>query len=300
MKMQLPYRHTQIGWVILAGLLLPLGVLVPVVLMSGSSVPTLVAGAIVPIIAVLFGTLTVRVDEHEIRIRFGPGLVQRRFALSTVRGFAQVESPLIYGWGIRWYPGGVLYNVSGFSAIELALSDGRRVRIGTDEPDKLFLVLESILGASAPLSDFPVNQDTRSRNRLLVLVLSLVGVVLVALPFLLHAQAKPPVVTLTPDSLRIDNLFYGQDYALSEISRVELLDSLPRIRARTNGYAANGTLRGWFLLDRLGSGKLFVELSHPPYVGIFLSKGFVILNYENQRDTRQLFEALSLKVPAVP
>lgn len=41
------------------------------------------------------------------------------------------------GWGIRYFGEGFLYNVNGLKAIELFLENGKKLRIGTDEPEKL-------------------------------------------------------------------------------------------------------------------------------------------------------------------
>lgn len=298
MKMQLPYRHTQIGWVILASLLLPVGIVVPVAVTSVSVVPLVIAVVLVAVTTLLFGTLSIRVDEQSLCLRFGVGLIQKRVPISTIGGYQEVENPWYYGWGIHRYPGGVLYNVAGRSAIELVLSDGQRVRIGTDEPAKLFLVLESLLGASRPLDELPSCQGIQGRRRpwAPLLVVGIVGVFVVGLAALLHVQAKPPVVTLDDHSLCVDNLFYGQSVNYADIRRLELLDSIPPIRARTNGYAANGTLRGWFLLERLGSGKLFIQWGHPPYLAIYLQEGFIILNYEDAEATRQIYAAARGKI----
>jgi len=113
-----------------------------------------------------------------------------------------------------------------------------------------------------------------------------------SVPILLHYQARPPVITLTSRSLTIDNPFYGRTFELSDVSKLELMQALPQVRVRTNGYAVGGTLRGWFSLDQLGDGKLFVEAGRPPYVAIFLRDGFVIVNYAESSDTERLYAAL--------
>ena len=46
-----------------------------------------------------------------------------------------------YGWGLRWIPGGSMYNVWGFDAVELELRSGKVFRIGSDEPDALLAAL---------------------------------------------------------------------------------------------------------------------------------------------------------------
>ncbi len=293
--MRLPYEHVQIGWVVLGVSALPIPIVAVAAASVGSNATWLAAAAILLVSVLLFPSLRVTVDESSISLRFGIGLIRRRFSLSDVRSFAEVMNPWYYGWGIRYYPGGTLYNVSGLSAVELWLNDGRRVRVGTDEPAKLFLVLESVLGTPLPMSD--VSQAPRGSRRVRLAAISLVVLVLLALPVLLHYQSRAPVVSLTSSSITIDNLFYGQSYRLSDISRVELMPSLPRIRVRTNGYAAGGTLRGWFALDQLGQGKLFVEARQPPYIGIFLKDSFVIVNFGDPVETRRLYDGIRQLLP---
>ncbi len=46
-----------------------------------------------------------------------------------------------YGWGVRKVPGGWMYNVWGYDAIELELASGKVFRIGTDDPDGLLAAL---------------------------------------------------------------------------------------------------------------------------------------------------------------
>jgi hypothetical protein len=307
MHLRLPYRHTQIGWVTLVSTLLPLLPL-PLLLhltpdMGVRFALRLAIGALL-LFAALFATLSVRVDMTDVRLRFGIGLVQRRFAVADIIAFQEVTNRWSYGWGIRWYPGGTLYNVSGLSAVELCLADGSRVRIGTDDPSTLFLALESLLGAPRPLSEYPLPYIDNRRRRLRFLALGFVGLLGLSLPALMHFQAKPPIVRVTSDSIVVDNLFYGQSYPWSEVQDITLLRALPRILARTNGYSANGTLRGWFSFAGLGHGKLFVELSHPPYVAIRLREGFVVLNFANEQATEQLYQLLRqrlrLATPAQP
>jgi hypothetical protein len=55
----------------------------------------------------------------------------------SIEAYRVVENPWYYGWGIRFTPRGWLFNVSGFSAIELQMKSGKLYRIGTDDPEGL-------------------------------------------------------------------------------------------------------------------------------------------------------------------
>src|SRR5207247_350528 len=126
----------------------------------------------------LFGWLTVDVEGQELRARFGVGLVGKRIPLSEVRAFKQVTNPWYWGWGIRLYPGGWLYNVSGMRAVELVLADGRRYRIGTDEPAALEQAIRAVVGELAPLDPSEPAAQPRRASKLLY---AFMGIVIVAI-----------------------------------------------------------------------------------------------------------------------
>ena len=110
-------------------------------------------GSIVVVLAValaLFASLTVEIDAEHLRIRFGIGLIRKRFPLDQIDTCRPVKNPWIYGWGIRLTPHGWLYNVSGQEAVELKMKNGKTCRIGTDEPEVLIAALQEALGILKP------------------------------------------------------------------------------------------------------------------------------------------------------
>ena len=90
---------------------------------------------------VLFSSLTVVIREDDMEVRFGPGLIRKRFKLHEIESCQVVKNSFFYGWGIRLTPHGWLYNVSGFYAVELKLRKGQCFRIGTDVPQQLELAI---------------------------------------------------------------------------------------------------------------------------------------------------------------
>lgn len=98
-------------------------------------------GVLMLFIMYLFGSLTVAVDSQDVRFWFGPGLIRKRFPVDRILEAKPVRNPWWFGWGIRVIPGGWLYNVSGLDAVQLVMGDGRKVRIGTDEPDRLMAAI---------------------------------------------------------------------------------------------------------------------------------------------------------------
>jgi len=133
------YRHTQSGWVTVGtcGAILLLFACMPLPTRAPRELLLLATALPVTVVIMLFGALTVEVDDATIRLRFGVGLIRKTFSLADVASCQPVRNPWWWGWGIRLIPGGWLYNVSGLDAVELVLKSGKRFRIGTDEPQVL-------------------------------------------------------------------------------------------------------------------------------------------------------------------
>lgn len=89
------------------------------------------------ILLVLFSTLTVTGYPNYIEMRFGIGLIRKKFHYRDIQSCSVQKNPFIYGWGIRKIPGGWLYNVSGSMSVQLDMKNGKMYRIGTAEPQKL-------------------------------------------------------------------------------------------------------------------------------------------------------------------
>ncbi len=131
------YRHTQVGYLIIAAMVAVM-VWIGVVLANSGINWTAIGGlAVIAVALVFFSSLTVVIGEDEVEVRFGPGPIRKRFKLNEIESCEVVRNHWYYGWGIRLTPHGVLYAVSGLDAIEIKLRMGKKFRIGTDVPQEL-------------------------------------------------------------------------------------------------------------------------------------------------------------------
>ncbi|MBP8604605.1 MAG: hypothetical protein KBI46_02015 [Phycisphaerae bacterium] len=88
-------------------------------------------------IILMLSGLTVTINDERIRIQFGPGVFWKTYPVNKIADCRPVRNCWWWGWGIRWYIRGWLYNISGLDGVEITFKNGKKVRIGTDQPQSL-------------------------------------------------------------------------------------------------------------------------------------------------------------------
>ena len=131
------YQHTQIGYLNIIALAIgPVYITCHMAVYGFSWIA--LAGLIIFAVALAsFATLTVVIEEDALKIRFGPGIIRKRFPLKDIESCQAVENPWHYGWGIRLTSYGWLYSVAGSHAVEIKMETGKQYRIGTNVPNDL-------------------------------------------------------------------------------------------------------------------------------------------------------------------
>ena len=124
------YEHTQVGYLIIVAMAATM-VLIGIIL-ANTGINWIAIGVliVIAIALVLFPSLTVIIWEEEMEVKFGPGLVKKRYKLSEIQSCKVAKYPWYYGWSIRLIPHGILFRVSGFHAVDLQLVTGKSFSIG--------------------------------------------------------------------------------------------------------------------------------------------------------------------------
>ncbi len=143
------YQHTQIGYLIIIALAIALLFIAYLVAVYGFNWIAFTVLIILGVCLVLFATLTVLIEKDVLEIRFGPGVIRKKFPLKDIESCQIVKNPWYYGWGIRLTPHGWLYNVSGSYAVEISMKTGKKYRIGTDVPNDLEKVIRQSIERTA-------------------------------------------------------------------------------------------------------------------------------------------------------
>ena len=96
------------------------------------------------IVGTLFWGLTVEVNKDIIRLSFGFGIIHRSIPRERIATVTQVRNRWWYSLGVRLTPHGWMWNISGLDAVELTYHNGKKFRIGTDEPEALLEALKVV------------------------------------------------------------------------------------------------------------------------------------------------------------
>jgi hypothetical protein len=102
-------------------------------------------GLVFPVMALIAGLIT-EVRGDGIYIRYIP--FHRQFRTMPFDAIQTYETKIYRplreygGWGIRYGSGGKVYNVSGNRGVQLVLQSGRRILIGSQNPDALINAID--------------------------------------------------------------------------------------------------------------------------------------------------------------
>jgi len=133
------YKHTQVSYLFVF-------IMIILTLIIGISfVSTTFSVEVIPIIIIIlcivgsFASLTVTVDDKDLKLKFGYGIFSKKFKLEKIASVKAVRHHWYHGWGIKyWTPRKMwVYNVSGFDMVEVEMKTGKIFRVGTDELDRL-------------------------------------------------------------------------------------------------------------------------------------------------------------------
>lgn len=136
------YRHRQLGiWTLAIGLASMLFLVLLLLFVEPHPIGIVVL-CILAVCFLNFATLTVEVNDRGVLLKFGPGIIRKKFPLGSIKAARAARNEWYYGLGIRMLPNGYLFNVSGLDAVEIDTVDGRTHRIGTDEPAELLKAIQ--------------------------------------------------------------------------------------------------------------------------------------------------------------
>ena len=145
------YQHSQYGYIWLFVIVWMVFVMAVVAVFGNEETDAVlilaITGAFLLLIGAItfwFSRLTIAIEDDKVTASFGGGWPRRTVQRHEIIGFRIARNKWWYGWGIRKIPGGWMYNVWGLDAVELELANGKKFRLGTDEPQELTAALTAV------------------------------------------------------------------------------------------------------------------------------------------------------------
>lgn len=129
----------------------------------------------------------------------------------------------------------------------------------------------------------------RVRKRNFIILLGTIIFTFGIIGFVVWIGTQPNHLTISETDLHVSGN-YGVDWPLDEITNVELMEDLPKIQMRTNGFAAGERLKGRFRLEDLGNGRLFIYRNNPPFIFIEKGEDYLIINSRDIEQTEQWYK----------
>lgn len=121
----------------------------------------------------------------------------------------------------------------------------------------------------------------------LIFVLILIGVLLP------YGYSESELI-LHSDTLEINGI-YGEKIKFKDVESVALLNQLPKIRYKSNGYALGSVSKGWFKTDN-EKVKLILNTNTGPYILITKTDGQKVYYAPKSGSTEEQFLALKNKL----
>ncbi len=135
------------------------------------------------------------------------------------------------------------------------------------------------------------NHDSASSRKAAGLTIAITVVVFGVVAVGIIGGNRESTVEFAADQVKIRGI-YSTQIDLGQVTDIRLEDSIPAIKSRTNGYAFGDTLKGNFLLQDLGKGKLYIHSRKGPFLYVMTNQSYVIMNYRDPNQTRELYERL--------
>ena len=137
------YKEFQFGWLLFA-VMIPTQILITYLYLNDlgdrpiETTGFLIASSIFLLGYLLFYGLTTIISADIITVSFGIGLIRKRILIKRISSVETVKTPWYYGWGIRFIPNGMLYNISGTGGVEIKFNHTERVvRVGSKDSTRL-------------------------------------------------------------------------------------------------------------------------------------------------------------------
>ncbi|MHB0915237.1 MAG: hypothetical protein ACYC5A_07095 [Thermoleophilia bacterium] len=116
---------------------------------QGAWLVMLLAGVLLPLLAFSV-RLAIDITPERMSLSYRPFLRKKLYPADISKAYPRSYHPILEygGWGVRWSPWrGWAYNVSGNRGVQLELANGRKLLIGSQNPEELHQAIELFMSS---------------------------------------------------------------------------------------------------------------------------------------------------------
>ena len=148
-----------------------------------------------------------------------------------------------------------------------------------------------LLGGFIYLSRFEVPAK-RKKSLWLGSIFSIIIVGFIMVLFYIGYQ--PNELVIKADTFEIKGM-YGNEWSFEDIERVEILNEMPQVNYKQNGFGMGDISKGHFRVETYGNSLLFIR-HKSPYLLIVLKEKPIFINGENTEQTQRWYGQLIEKI----
>ena len=151
----------------------------------------------------------------------------------------------------------------------------------------IFTIFGGIIILILKSNKYDKNKKSKRKNifvSIFLLIITIGGL------FLFSYGTATSEVVFKENKFEITNM-YGVIKQYSDINNIELLDTMPDIIIKTNGFNLGYIIKGEFKLQKYAYSTLFLERQTPPVIMLELKDGkHIFINYSSVEKTREVYD----------
>ncbi len=135
-----------------------------------------------------------------------------------------------------------------------------------------------------------------NRNKIAIIATAVIIVAVgIGVAIMMSSSSQPATYELKDGNLVIGGMF-GTSVPLADITSLELTDSAPDIKTRTNGASLGSMHKGEYLLSDDSKARLYIDAKTPPFIRFIQNETVFYINLDSAETTQSFFAELEAAV----
>lgn len=155
------------------------------------------------------------------------------------------------------------------------------------------LMFATMMGGLIYLSRYEI---PRKRKQSYIISIRLTIFLFIILGGLAYLGYQGFDLTVKENSFEISGI-YGDKWNIDDIKGIELMERMPEVTVRQNGFGLSDVSKGYFKVKGYGKSLIFIEHGHSPYLYLHLHENrHIFINNKDPRITEQWYKELKEKL----